>query len=61
MINIKNLFKNKVFVTFLIIILIVTIGILGFIFYKEIDSGNLKAKSNISEIKKIDQELSEEE
>lgn len=60
-INIKNLFKNKVFVTFLIIILVVIIGILGFIFYKESDSGNLKAKSNISEIKKIDQELSEEE
>lgn len=60
-INIKNLFKSKVFVTFLIIILVVIIGILGFIFYKESDSGNLKAKSNISEIKKIDKELSEEE
>lgn len=59
-INIKNLFKSKVFVTFLIIILVVIIGILGFIFYKESDSGNLKAKSNISEIKKIDKELSEE-
>lgn len=38
----------------------VVIGISSFIFYKESDSGNLKAKSNISEIKKIDKEISKE-
>lgn len=57
----KNLFKNKVFITILIIVFIIVIGAFSFIIYKQIDSGNFNAKSNISDIKKIDNELSNEE
>lgn len=57
----KNIFKSKVFITILIIIFIIAIGAFSFIIYKQFDSGNFDAKSNISEIKKIDKELSSEE
>ncbi|MFU7516262.1 DUF6241 domain-containing protein [Clostridium sp. HCS.1] len=57
----KNIFKSKVFITILVIIFIIAIGAFSFIIYKQIDSGNFDAKSNISEIKKIDKELSSEE
>ena len=57
----KNFFKSKVFITILVIIFIITIGTISFFIYMQIDSGNLNAKSNISEIKKIDKELTSEE
>ena len=57
----KNFFKSKVFITILVIIFIITIGTISFFIYMQIDSGNLNAKSNISEIKKIDKELASEE
>ncbi len=60
-IYIKILLKNKLFISILIIILLALIGISSFILYKQIDSGNLKAKSNISQIKKLDKELSNED
>lgn len=59
-IYIKGLFKNKFFITLITIILLIAISILSYFIYKQIDSGNFKAKSNISEIKKLDKELSEE-
>lgn len=55
------MFKNKLFVILITIILLVSISILIFFIYKQIDSGNLKAKSNLSEIKKLDKELSKED
>lgn len=57
----KNIFKSKVFITIIVIIFIIAIGVFSFIIYKQIDSGNFDAKSNISDIKKIDKELSSEE
>ncbi|MDV4149414.1 DUF6241 domain-containing protein [Clostridium sp. AL.422] len=57
----KNLFKSKIFITILVIILIIAIGTFSFLLYKQIDSGNLSAKSNISDIEKIDKELSSED
>ena len=57
----KNFFKSKVFITILVIIFIITIGTISFFIYQQINSGNLNAKSNISEIKKIDKELTSEE
>jgi len=57
----KNFFKSKVFITILVIIFIITIGTISFFIYQQINSGNLNAKSNISEIKKIDKELASEE
>lgn len=57
----KNIFKSKLFITILIIIFIIAIGVFSFIIYRQFDSGNFDAKSNISEIKKIDKELSNEE
>ncbi len=57
----KNIFKSKVFITILVIIFIIAIGAFSFVIYKQIDSGNFNAKSNISEIKKIDKVLSNEE
>jgi hypothetical protein len=60
-ISIKNLFRNKIFIRILVIILILVVGAFSFLFYKESKSGNLKAKSNISEIQKIDEEISNEE
>ena len=57
----KNFFKSKVFITILVIIFIITIGTVSFFIYMQINSGNLNAKSNISEIKKIDKELTNEE
>ena len=57
----KNFFRSKAFITILIIILIPVIGIFSFLFYKQIESGNLSAKSNLSEIKKIDKDLSKED
>lgn len=57
-IYIKTLFKNKLFISIITIILLVIISIVSFFIYKQIDSGNLKAKSNISEIRKLDKELS---
>ena len=57
----KNFFKSKVFITILVIIFIITIGTISFFIYMQIDSGNLNAKSNISEIKKIDKDLTSEE
>lgn len=57
----KNIFKSKVFITIIVIIFIIAIGAFSFIIYKQIDSGNFDAKSNISDIKKIDKELSSEE
>ncbi len=57
----KNFFKSKVFITILVIIFIITIGTISFFIYMQIDSGNLNAKSNISEIKKIDKDLNSEE
>ena len=57
----KNFFKSKIFITILVIIFIITIGTISFLIYMQINSGNLNAKSNISEIKKIDKELASEE
>lgn len=57
----KNFFKSKIFITILVIIFIITIGTISFFIYMQINSGNLNAKSNISEIKKIDKELASEE
>ena len=57
----KNIFKSKVFITISVIIFIIAIGAFSFIIFKQIDSGNFDAKSNISDIKKIDKELSTEE
>ena len=57
----KNFFKSKVFITIIVIIFIITIGTISFFIYMQIDSGNLNAKSNISEIKKIDKDLNSEE
>ena len=57
----KNFFKSKIFITILVIIFIITIGTISFFIYMQINSGNLNAKSNISEIKKIDKELTSEE
>lgn len=57
----KNIFKSKIFISIIVIIFIVAIGAFSFIIYKELDSGNFDAKSNLSEIKKIDKELSNEE
>ena len=57
----RNFFKSKIFITILAIIFIITIGTVSFFIYQQINSGNLNAKSNISEIKKIDKELTSEE
>ncbi len=57
----KNIFKSKIFITIFVIISIIVVGLFSYIIYKQIDSGNFKAKSNISYIKKIDKELSQDE
>ena len=57
----KKFFKSKIFITILVIIFIITIGTVSFFIYMQINSGNLNAKSNISEIKKIDKDLNSEE
>ncbi|MBD7914927.1 hypothetical protein H9660_07180 [Clostridium sp. Sa3CUN1] len=59
-IYIKVLLKNRIFITILTTISLISISIFSFFVYKQIDSGNLKAKSNISEIKKLDKELSKD-
>ena len=59
-IYIKVLLKNRIFITILTTISFISISIFSFFVYKQIDSGNLKAKSNISEIKKLDKELSKD-
>jgi Family of unknown function (DUF6241) len=58
--NISNLFKNKPLIITLIVLLFIATSVFSFFYYKEHNSGNLSAKENISEIKKLDKELSEE-
>ncbi|MDB1961712.1 DUF6241 domain-containing protein, partial [Clostridium tertium] len=60
-INISKLFKNKAIITIIIIVLLVIIAVSSFFYYKERSSGNINAKSNISEIEKINEEISKEE
>ena len=58
--NISKLFKNKPLIITLIVLLFIATSVFSFLYYKEYNSGNLSAKENISEIKKIDKELSSE-
>jgi predicted Abi (CAAX) family protease len=48
-------------ITIIVIVLLVIIAVSSFFYYKERSSGNISAKSNISEIKKINEEISKEE
>ncbi|MDB1957836.1 DUF6241 domain-containing protein, partial [Clostridium tertium] len=48
-------------ITIIIIVLLVIIAVSSFFYYKERSSGNINAKSNISEIEKINEEISKEE
>ena len=56
-----NYLKNKAIITIIIIELLVIIAVSSFFYYKERSSGNINAKSNISEIEKINEEISKEE
>ncbi|MDI9219264.1 MULTISPECIES: DUF6241 domain-containing protein [Clostridium] len=47
-------------ITITIILILVIIAISSFFYYKERSSGNINAKSNISEIEKINKEISKE-
>jgi Family of unknown function (DUF6241) len=57
-INITKLIKNKTLIITLITLLFIATFVLTFLYYKEHKSGNLNAKENISEIEKIDKDLS---
>ena len=58
--NISKLIKNKTILIILIVTLFVATSSFAFLYYKEHKSGNFTAKENISEIEKIDKDLSSE-